>query len=61
MWWFLLFSVCLFVVAFIYMDQEYVTPQTLFGVTAVLTLIGYFINAAVDNKSCQKEQKNRTS
>ena len=38
------FSVCIFVVIFIYMDNHVLSPEALVVTSAVLTLIGYTIN-----------------
>jgi hypothetical protein len=43
------FSVCLFVVAFIYMADNQVTPQFLVAVSSSLTVAGYIINTLLNN------------
>ncbi|CAI9716318.1 phosphatidylinositol N-acetylglucosaminyltransferase subunit C-like [Octopus vulgaris] len=43
-------SVCIFVVVFIYMDQEKLSPQVLFIVSSLLTLIGYCIKVIIHDK-----------
>ena len=45
------FSVCIFVVIFIYMDNHVLSPEALVVASAVLTLIGYIINWAMMKKS----------
>ncbi|GAB1598170.1 phosphatidylinositol N-acetylglucosaminyltransferase subunit C-like [Argonauta hians] len=52
-------SVCIFVVVFIYMDEEKLSPQLLFFVSSLLTLVGYFIKVIIQDKNSMHNKRTK--
>lgn len=58
--YFSIFSVCVFVSAFVYMDFGYLSPSLLFVASSLLTLAGYILFDLLDGGALRSES-NRTS
>ncbi|XP_077986907.1 phosphatidylinositol N-acetylglucosaminyltransferase subunit C-like [Glandiceps talaboti] len=52
-------SICVFIVAFIYMEEDVLTPQFLLTLSGTMTILGYILYDVID-RGREKQQSGRT-